>query len=92
MKARFRMISLHQDAQGYIRMKRHFPATTEVSVVFADGAEEVFSGKRLNEIYDQALADFRAANHLDAKGYDRGPQKKVQQGIEFVPVSPGMSC
>ncbi len=72
-------------------MKRHFPASTEVSVVFADGTEEVFTARRLNEIYDEALAAYRAANHLDAKGFDRGPKKKVQQGIEFVPVSPGMS-
>ncbi|GEB18278.1 hypothetical protein [Paenarthrobacter aurescens] len=86
------MISLHQDAQGFIRMKRHFPASTEVSVVFADGTEEVFTARRLNEIYDEALASYRAANHLDAKGFDRGPKKKVQQGIEFVPVSPGMSA
>ncbi|MBT2586432.1 hypothetical protein [Arthrobacter sp. ISL-95] len=85
------MISLHQDAQGFIRMKRHFPASTEVSVVFADGTEEVFTAQRLNQIYDEALAAYRAANHLDAKGFVRGPKKKVQQGIEFVPVSPGMS-
>jgi len=62
-----------------------------VCVIFADGSEGVFTATRLNEIYDQALADYRAANHLDAKGFDRGPRKKVQQGIEFVPVSPGMS-
>ncbi|MNY82215.1 hypothetical protein D3C86_2241880 [compost metagenome] len=60
-------------------------------MVFADGTTEVFTGRRLNEIYDQALAAYRAANHLDAKGFNRGPRKKVQQGIEFVPVSPGMS-
>jgi hypothetical protein len=72
-------------------MKRHFPASTEVSVVFADGTEEIFTARRLNEMYDEALAAYRAANHLDAKGFVRGPKKKVQQGIEFVPVSPGMS-
>lgn len=85
------MISLQQDPQGFIRMKRHFPASVSVAVVFADGSQEVFTGWRLNEIYDEALAAYRAGNHLDAKGFSRGPKKKVQQGIEFVPVSPGMS-
>ncbi len=72
-------------------MKRHFPESVSVSVDFADGTTEVFTGRRLNEIYDEALAAYRAGNHLDAKGFNRGPRKKVQQGIEFVPVSPGMS-
>lgn len=85
------MISLQQDTQGFIRMNRHFPGSVSVSVVFADGTTEVFTGRRLNEIYDDALAAYRAGNHLDAKGFNRGPKKKVQQGIEFVPVSPGMS-
>ncbi|WP_159698465.1 hypothetical protein [Arthrobacter sp. 18067] len=85
------MISLQQDPQGFIRMSRHFPATVSVAIVFADGTHEVFTGRRLNEIYDEALASYRAGNHLDAKGFSRGPKKKVQQGIEFVPVTPGMS-
>ncbi|SDW57335.1 hypothetical protein SAMN04487912_103410 [Arthrobacter sp. cf158] len=85
------MIPLQQDPQGFIRMNRHFPATAAVAVNFADGTQEVFTGRRLNEIYDEALAAYRAGNNLDAKGFSRGPQKKVQQGIEFVPVSPGMA-
>ncbi|MFJ5958830.1 hypothetical protein ACIQC5_23060 [Paenarthrobacter sp. NPDC092416] len=85
------MISLQQDTQGFIRMKRHFPASVSVAVTFNDGTQEIFSGQRLNEIYDQALAAYRAGNHLDAKGYERGPKKKVQQAIEFVPVQPGMA-
>ncbi|MCT9868132.1 hypothetical protein [Paenarthrobacter aurescens] len=85
------MISLQQDTQGFIRMSRHFPANVSVTVTFADGTEEVFTGRRLNGIYDEALAAYRAGNHLDAKGFNRGPRKKVQQGIEFVPVTPGMS-
>nr|WP_306422486.1 hypothetical protein [Paenarthrobacter aurescens] len=72
-------------------MSRHFPANVSVTVTFADGTEEVFTGRRLNGIYDEALAAYRAGNHLDAKGFNRGPRKKVQQGIEFVPVTPGMS-
>lgn len=83
------MISLHQDPQGFIRMKRHFPGSASVAVTFNDGTQEVFSGMRLNELYDAALAAYRAGNHLDAKGYARGPKKKVQQGIEFVPITPG---
>jgi hypothetical protein len=84
------MIHLQQDAEGFIRMKRHFPASADVTVTFADGSEEVFSGRRLNRIYDDALAAYRAQNRLDAKGFSRGPQKKVQTGIEFVAIHPGM--
>jgi hypothetical protein len=84
------MIHLQQDSEGFIRMKRHFPASTDVTVSFADGSEEVFSGRRLNRIYDDALAAYRAQNRLDAKGFSRGPQKKVQTGIEFVAIHPGM--
>jgi hypothetical protein len=84
------MIHLQQDAEGFIRMKRHFPASAEVTVAFADGSQEVFSGVRLNRIYDDALAVYRAQNQLDAKGFSRGPKKKVQAGIEFVAIAPGM--
>lgn len=84
------MINLQQDAEGFIRMKRHFPASAGVTVTFADGTEEVFSGLRLNRIYDDALAAYRARNQLDAKGFSRGPKKKVQAGIEFVAIHPGM--
>lgn len=85
------MISLRQDPQGFIRMSRHFPASASVAITFADGTQEVFTGRRLNEIFDDALAAFRAGNNLDAKGFDRGPRKKVQQGIELVPISPDMA-
>lgn len=72
-------------------MKRHFPGGASVSVLFTDGTHEVCTGQRLNDIYDEALAAYRAGNNLDAKGFNRGPRKKVQQTIEFIPVSPGMS-
>jgi hypothetical protein len=84
------MIHLQQDAEGFIRMKRHFPASADVTVTFADGTEEEFSGRQLNRIYDDALANYRAQNQLDAKGFSRGPKKKVQPGIEFVAIHPGM--
>lgn len=84
------MINLQQDSEGFIRMKRHFPASATVTVTFSDGSREEFSGRRLNDIYDAALADFRAQNQLDAKGFSRGPQKKIQTVIEFVAVRPGM--
>ncbi|MET3721483.1 hypothetical protein ABIB27_003356 [Arthrobacter sp. UYEF21] len=71
-------------------MKKHFPASTPVTIIFSDGSNEEFSGGRLNDIYDDALAEYRAQNHLDAKGFSRGPAKKVQTGIEFVAVRPGM--
>ncbi|WP_429386541.1 hypothetical protein [Paenarthrobacter sp. TE4293] len=85
------MISLQQDPEGFVRMKRHFPAGASVAILFTDGTQEIFTGQRLNEIYDQALAAYRAGNHLDAKGFNRGPRKMVQQGIDFVAVAPGMS-
>lgn len=84
------MIHLQQDSEGFIRMKRHFPASAAVTITFRDGSQEEVSGRRLNEAYDDALAAYRAQNRLDAKGFARGPQKKVQAGIEFVPVRPGL--
>jgi hypothetical protein len=84
------LINLQQDSEGFIRMKRHFPASTAVTVTFNDGSHEVLSGLILNQAYDDALAVYRAQNHLDAKGFSRGPRKKVQPGIEFVAVRPGM--
>jgi hypothetical protein len=84
------LIHLQQDAEGFIRMKRHFPGSASVAVTFTDGSQEEFSGRRLNEIYDQALAVYRAENQLDAKGFSRGPKKQIQPGIEFVAVHPGM--
>jgi hypothetical protein len=85
------LIQLQQDSEGFIRMKRHFPASTPVTIIFSDGSQEVFARGRLNEIYDAALAEYRAQNQLDAKGFSRGPKKKVQTGIDFVAVRPGMS-
>jgi hypothetical protein len=85
------LIRLQQDSQGFIRMNRHFPGSAAISITFTDGTEEVVTGKRLNDAYDEALARYRAQNRLDAKGFSRGPKKKVQPGIEFVPVHPGMA-
>ncbi len=87
------MISLQQDNDGFIRMKRRFPDTLPISITFIDGSQEVFLGHRLNEIYDQAQAVYRAQNHLDAKGYSRSPAKSVHptNNIEFVPVHAGMA-
>ncbi|QCB96636.1 hypothetical protein E5206_06580 [Arthrobacter sp. PAMC25564] len=87
------MITLQQDAEGFIRMKRHFPVSTVISITFNDGSSEEFSGQQLNTIYDEALAVYRAGNHLDAKGYSRAPRKTVQpvNQIEFVAVHPGMT-
>ena len=86
------MISLRQDADGFIRMNRHFPEKTLISITFTDGSEQVYSGRRLNGIYDEALAVYRAQNHLDAKGFSRAPKKTVHPAnrIEFVPVHAGM--
>ncbi|KUM33299.1 hypothetical protein [Arthrobacter sp. EPSL27] len=85
------MISLQQDAEGFIRMKRHFPASTVISVTFNDGSSEEFTGAQLNAIYDDAVAVYRAENHLDAKGYSRAPKMQPSHKIEFVAVRPGMA-
>lgn len=87
------MINLQQDAEGFIRMNRHFPASSLITITFADGGAEVFTGLQLNRIYDEALAAYRAQNHLDAKGFSRAPRKIAPSGnhIEFVKVHAGMA-
>jgi hypothetical protein len=86
------MIKLQQDAEGFIRMSRHYPESVRVAITYADGTVEEVSGRRLNKAYDDALAEYRAQNHLDAKGFSRAPKKKTGSGnrIDFVPVHPGM--
>lgn len=87
------LINLQQDAEGFIRMNRHFPGSTLISIRFNDGSSEEFFGRQLNKVYDEALAAYRAGNHLDAKGYSRAPKKAANPGnkIEFVAVHPGMA-
>ena len=88
------MINLQQDPEGFIRMKRHFPGSTTISITFTDGSSEEVSGRQLNALYDAALVVYRAENHLDAKGYSRAPKKTVQpaNAIEYVAVHPGMAA
>jgi hypothetical protein len=87
------LINLQQDAEGFIRMNRHFPDSSTISITFADGSTEEFFGRQLNEIYDKAQAVYRAQNHLDAKGYSRAPKKSVHptNNIGFVRVHAGMT-
>ena len=87
------MINLQQDAERFIRMNRHFPASTPVTITFADGSTEEFTGRQLNAAYDAALAEYRERNNLDAKGFSRAPKKKTDSGnkIEFVRVHRGMA-
>jgi hypothetical protein len=87
------LINLQQDTDGFIRMNRHFPGSSLITITFSDGQAEVFSGLQLNQIYDEALAAYRAQNHLDAKGFSRVPRKTVHPGnhIEFVKVHAGMA-
>lgn len=86
------MITLKQDADGFIRMSRHYPASVRIRIEFTDGSTGEFSGRTLNEAYDAALAEFRAGNNHDAKGYDRTPAARKASGnrIDFVPVHPGL--
>lgn len=85
------MITLKQDADGFIRMSRHFPAKTLITIVFADGTEGEYTGLRLNGLYDQALADFRLHNNMDAKGFNRHDKKiHRRNAVEYVPVQAGM--
>ena len=87
------MITLTQDASGFIRMNRHFPTSSVISIAFTGGTSEVFTGTQLNAVFDGALAEFRAQNHLDEKGFSRAPATTVQPatGIAFVAVHPGMA-
>jgi hypothetical protein len=73
-------------------MNRHYPASVRITVAFHDGTTGEFSGKALNNAYDAALAEFRAKNGLDAKGYTRNASGRKNPGnkVEFVPVHPGM--
>ncbi|WP_395402201.1 hypothetical protein ACHMXB_01590 [Arthrobacter sp. UC242_113] len=86
------MITLQQDSEGFIRMNRHFPESIRVSVTFSDGTVEEVSGQRLNQAYDEALAEFRAQNHLDAKRFSRNQKSRTNPGnkVDFVRVQPGM--
>ena len=86
------MINLQQDNDGFIRMDRHFPKSASVSVTFTDGTTEVLTGERINKAYDDALAEFRSKNGLDAKGFNRIANKRAPDNnkINFVPVQPGM--
>jgi hypothetical protein len=87
------MIRLQQDADGYVRMNRHFPSKTPISITFSDGTSGEYTGARLNELYDAALAEYRAENRLDAKGFSRAPAKAVHptNNVEYVPVESGMA-
>jgi hypothetical protein len=49
------LINLQQDTDGFIRMNRHFPGTSLISITFMDGSTEAFLGHQLNEVYE-ALA------------------------------------
>lgn len=87
------MIKLTQNSDGYVRMSRHFPAKTIISISFTDGTSGEYSGRRMNEIYDQALADFRLANNMDAKGFDRNAKNiHRRNAVEHVPVQSGMAA
>lgn len=87
------MITLQQDADGFVRMNRHFPSKTPIAILFTDGSTGEYTGARLNELYDAALATFRAENRLDAKGFSRSPAKTVHptNNVGFVPVTAGMA-
>lgn len=89
----FSVITLQQDADGFIRMNRLYPASVRIRINFNDGSTGEFSGKALNHAYDAALAEFRAKNNLDARGYSRTTAGRSNSGnkIDFVPVHPGMS-
>nr|WP_217509537.1 hypothetical protein [Pseudarthrobacter sp. C4D7] len=73
-------------------MNRHYPASVRIRIAFNDGSTGEFSGKTLNDAYDTALAEFRASNGLDAKGFSRAPAGRTNAGnkLDFVPVHPGM--
>ncbi|MBG0740180.1 hypothetical protein IV500_12395 [Paeniglutamicibacter antarcticus] len=86
------MLHLLQDSDGFIHMSRHFPNKMSIAVTFIDGTQRQFSGARINELYDQALAAYRRGNNLDAKGFDRRARNIHRRNdIGLVPVSPDMA-
>lgn len=87
------MIKVQQDSEGFIRMSRRFPEKLLIAITFTDGSQETYTGHRLNELYDQALAGYRAGNNMDAKGYSRLPSKTIHRrnAVDFVPVHAGMA-
>lgn len=86
------VLNLQQDMNGFIHMGRHFPNTMTIGITFTDGTRREFSGARLNELYDEALAAYRLGNSLDAKGFDRAPAKiHRRNAVEIVPVSSDMA-
>ena len=86
------LITLQQDAEGFVRMDRHYPASVRIAINFNDGSTGEFSGLTLNNAYDAALAEFRAKNNLDARGFNRTRAGRANPGnkVDFVPVHPGM--
>lgn len=87
------MITLQQDAEGFVRMNRHFPESVRISIAFTDGTSETLTGRQLNAVFDEAQADFRLQNNLDEKGFSRAEPKTVRPktNIEFVQVRPGIA-
>ncbi|GAA4361231.1 hypothetical protein [Paeniglutamicibacter cryotolerans] len=87
------MIKLQQDPDGFVRMPTIVPNSARITVVFADGTQEEFTGQRLNDLRAEALAGFRKGNNMDAKGFNRnkGQVKHGKNSVQFVPVAPGMS-
>lgn len=88
------MINLIQDADGFIRMNRHFPENSSISITFTDGTAETLTGRQLNSVFDEAVTEFRAQNGLDAKGFSRGKPTTVQpkNKIDLLLVRPGMAA
>ncbi len=74
-------------------MNRHYPASVRIRIAFTDGSTGEFSGLTLNNAYDAAVAEFRAKNGLDARGFSRTTAGRTNSGntVDFVRVHPGMS-
>ncbi|WP_262495255.1 hypothetical protein [Paeniglutamicibacter gangotriensis] len=86
------MINLKQDTEGFVRMNRHFPQKLALSITFTDGTQEETTGRRMNELYDAALAEYRLQNNMDTKGFSRSLVKiHRKNAVGFVPVQPGLN-
>ncbi|AIY00414.1 hypothetical protein ART_0815 [Arthrobacter sp. PAMC 25486] len=85
------MIHLTQNSDGFVHMSRKFPATTPITITFNDGTTGEYTGRRMNEIYDAALAAYRLGNNMDAKGFNRNETKiHRRNAVDHVPVQSGM--
>ncbi|TFC87142.1 hypothetical protein [Cryobacterium sp. TMT3-29-2] len=87
------MKNIKQNTDGYIRMNARGDDSASVAISFRDGQRVVFSGRKLNKIFDKQLAKYQAESYMDDQGLVRGPTNvlRPKNNIMFVRVHPRMA-